>query len=60
MNPLPPYLQPRKPLTFYELLEECVIASLTHDQPRKVVKRLFEEAAEGADFHKPHDPHRHR
>ena len=38
---LPPVLQPPKPRKFEELLDVCVMAALTHDQPRKVVAKVF-------------------
>ena len=45
-----PYLQPPKPRSFEELLERCVMAAVTHDRPREVVKRLFAENAKALEI----------
>lgn len=40
---IPPIDQPRKPRKFEELLDECIMAGLTHDNYRKFIAKRFEE-----------------
>lgn len=46
-----PVNQPRKPRTFDEMLSDCVMAVVTHDQPRKLVASVFAEQDKGIAFH---------
>jgi len=50
---IPPYLQPCKPRYIEDLIEICAMSAITHDQPRKVVARVFREQEEVVAFHAP-------